>query len=84
MVLVSDQEMSISNFGRLTGLTSKALRIYESEGLLGPTRIDERNGYRWYAADQVDDARLIGLLRGLQMPLDDIRELMRSTARSAA
>ena len=76
MVVVSQKELSISRFGRLTGLTAKALRVYEREGLLSPTRVDPRNGYRWYSTDQLEDARLIGLLRGLEMPLDDIRGLM--------
>jgi DNA-binding transcriptional MerR regulator len=73
---VSQEELSISGFGRVTGLTAKALRVYEREGLLAPTRVDAHNGYRWYSTDQVDDARLIGLLRGLQMPLEEIRALL--------
>jgi len=76
MDAVPHQELTISTFGRLTGLTPKALRIYEREGVLSPTRVDERNGYRWYSTEQVDDARLIGLLRGLEMPLDEIRRLL--------
>jgi DNA-binding transcriptional MerR regulator len=76
MVVVSHEEMSIGRFARLSNLTSKALRIYERDGLLKPTRVDARNGYRWYSTEQLDDARLIGLLRGLEMSLDDIRGLL--------
>ncbi len=76
MVDVSHQELTIGGFGRLAGLTPKALRVYEREGLLSPIRVDANNGYRWYSTAQVEDARLIGLLRGLQMPLDDIRDLL--------
>ena len=77
MTDVSQQEMSIGAFARLTNLTHKALLVYEHEGLLGPARIDPSNGYRWYEADQVEQARLIGLLRGLHMPLEVIAELLR-------
>ena len=77
MTGVSQEEMSIGVFARLTSLTHKALLVYEREGLLGPARIDPNNGYRWYEADQVEQARLIGLLRGLHMPLEVIAELLR-------
>jgi hypothetical protein len=51
MTDVSQQEMSIGAFARLTNLTHEALLVYEREGLLGPARIDPSNGYRWYAAE---------------------------------
>lgn len=76
MVVVPNEEMSIGRFASLSNLTPKALRIYEREGLLMPARVDSHNGYRWYSREQLEPARLIGLLRGLQMPLDDIRRLL--------
>jgi len=76
MDVVSDEQMSISAFSRLTNLTPKALRVYERDELLVPARVDSQNGYRWYSTEQVEHARLIGLLRGVQMPLDDIRRLL--------
>jgi len=47
MDVVSDEEMSISAFSRLTNLTPKALRVYERDELLVPARVDSQNGYRW-------------------------------------
>ena len=76
MVVVSNEEMSIGAFSRLTNLTQKALRVYERDELLSPARVDSHNGYRWYSTEQIHQARLIGLLRGLEMPLDDIRRLL--------
>ena len=76
MVVVSNEELSIGAFSRLTNLTQKALRVYERDELLSPARVDSHNGYRWYSTDQIHQARLIGLLRGLEMPLDDIRRLL--------
>lgn len=76
MVDVSNEELSIGAFSRLTNLTQKALRVYERDELLTPARVDSHNGYRWYSTGQVHQARLIGLLRGLDMPLDEIRRLL--------
>ena len=71
MNLVSNEELSIGAFSRLTNLTQKALRVYERDELLIPARVDSHNGYRWYSTDQVHQGRLIGLLRGLEMPLTE-------------
>jgi hypothetical protein len=45
MDVVSDEEMSISAFSRLTNLTPKALRVYERDELLVPARVDSQNGH---------------------------------------
>ena len=42
--------MSIGDFARASGLTAKALRLYDETGLLEPAEVDEFTGYRWYAA----------------------------------
>jgi DNA-binding transcriptional MerR regulator len=76
MVVVSNTELSIGAFARLTNLTPKALRVYERDDVLTPARVDCHNGYRWYSTEQVTQARLIGLLRGLDMSLEDIRRLL--------
>ncbi|WP_309128163.1 MerR family transcriptional regulator [Microbacterium sp.] len=65
--------MSIGDFARAAGLTPKALRIYDDLSLLRPAEVDERNGYRYYAADQLQAARLIAALRRVGMPLERIR-----------
>ena len=36
MVVVSNEELSIGAFSRLTNLTQKALRVYEHDELLTP------------------------------------------------
>ena len=41
----------------------KALRLYDELGLLPPARVDPDSGYRWYAAGQLDNARLVASLR---------------------
>jgi DNA-binding transcriptional MerR regulator len=56
-----------------SGLTAKALRHYDRIGLLRPVRVDGATGYRLYRSDQVAEARLVGLLRSLDLPLDQVR-----------
>lgn len=66
------QLFTIGEFARLTRLTTKALRVYEENGLLRPVQVDPANGYRLYGAEQVDTARLVGLLRGADVGLAEI------------
>lgn len=54
----------------------KALRHYDRLGVLRPAIVDERSGYRLYAAGQVDEARRIRMLRGLGVPLADVRGIL--------
>jgi serine/threonine protein phosphatase PrpC/DNA-binding transcriptional MerR regulator len=65
--------MTIGEFGRATGLTPKALRLYDELSLLRPAEVDERTGYRYYRAGQLDRARLVARLRLIGMPLERIR-----------
>lgn len=67
---------SIGQFARLTGLTPRALRLYAKEGLLQPEVINPETGYRYYAQAQSLVAERIRLLRSIDMPLEDIREVL--------
>lgn len=71
-------------FGRATGLSTKALRLYDSSGLLSPAEIDAHNGYRYYAPGQVARARRIALLRQAGMPLARIHVLLEADDAEAA
>lgn len=68
--------MSIGEFARRSRLSPKALRLYDELGLLTPARVDEGSGYRYYAASQLDRARLIAALRQLQIPLAEIQVIV--------
>lgn len=59
-----------------------ALRLYDDRGLLRSADVDLANGYRYYSEDQVDAARLIGLLRGTGMSLNEIGEVLTAAGRS--
>ncbi|HEY8597553.1 MAG TPA: MerR family transcriptional regulator [Thermomicrobiales bacterium] len=64
--------LSIGAFARRSWLSPKALRLYDRLGLLTPAYIDRDNGYRGYRESQLATARLIAMLRRLDMPLAQI------------
>ena len=76
--------LTIGDFARATGLTHKALRLYDDLGLLPPAEVDPVSGYRRYAPSQVDGARLVATLRLLGMPLARIRTVLGLTPGAAA
>jgi DNA-binding transcriptional MerR regulator/predicted enzyme related to lactoylglutathione lyase len=73
----SDDLLSIGVFGMLSGLSINALRHYDELGLLHPAVVDPATGYRRYRPEQLRHAKLICALRGVDMPLDDIRVALR-------
>ncbi|MEZ0114198.1 DNA-binding transcriptional MerR regulator [Catenulispora sp. EB89] len=68
--------VSIGEFSRLSRLSAKALRLYDELGLLVPDRVDAETGYRWYAVAQLDQARVVALLRRIGVPLARIRDML--------
>ncbi|CAM5271012.1 hypothetical protein SALBM217S_03968 [Streptomyces griseoloalbus] len=73
---VDEELLSIGAFAARSRLSAKALRLYDRLGLLAPARVDADTGYRYYRADQVERARLVALLRQLDMPLARIAEVV--------
>ncbi|ULR51322.1 MerR family transcriptional regulator [Streptomyces deccanensis] len=71
-----DDLLTIGVFAARARLSAKALRLYDRLELLPPAYVDEVNGYRYYRADQVERARLVALLRQLDMPLARIAEIV--------
>lgn len=74
---------SIGDFSKITGLTVKTLRFYHEQGLLLPSCVDEQTGYRYYDRSKTETARVITLLRGLDLSLDEIREILREAGDDA-
>ncbi|MGW1804288.1 MerR family transcriptional regulator [Streptomyces sp. NPDC002078] len=65
--------LTIGAFARASRLSPKALRLYDELELLRPARVDPDTGYRYYAVEQMRQARLVAWLRRLGMPLAEIR-----------
>ena len=76
--------LTIGAFARRSGLSAKALRRYDDLGLLRPAAVDAASGYRYYAPEQLDRARLIVRLRRLGMALARVGEVCDMTPERAA
>ncbi|WP_030669291.1 MerR family transcriptional regulator [Streptomyces cellulosae] len=72
---MDDGLLTIGAFSKACRLSPKALRLYDELELLRPARVDPDTGYRYYAARQLERARLVAWLRRLGMPLARIREV---------
>ncbi|WP_217240499.1 MerR family transcriptional regulator [Streptomyces sp. AC555_RSS877] len=69
------EPLTIGAFSKACRLSPKALRLYDELELLRPARVDPDTGYRYYAVEQLEQARLVAWLRRLGMPLARIREV---------
>jgi protein phosphatase len=76
--------LTIGAFAKASGLSPKALRLYDDLGLLAPAAVDPRTGYRHYRLDQLDQARLVAWLRRIGMPLARIVTITRLDPQAAA
>jgi DNA-binding transcriptional MerR regulator len=72
-----DTDMTIGQFSMTTGLTPKALRLYDERGILTPAAVDPDSGYRWYSTRQVRHGQLLWALREAGVGLADLGDLDR-------
>jgi len=75
--------LSIGDFSRMTYLSVKSLRRYHDMGLLEPAHIDRYTGYRYYDASQVPLGQAIRRFRDLEMPLEQLKEVLHAPDASA-
>src|ERR1051325_6843011 len=68
--------LKISHFARISHVSVKTLRHYDSVGLLKPTRVDDLTGYRYYSADQLPRLHHILALKDLGFSLEQIGEAL--------
>lgn len=69
--------LPISEFARYTGINRPTLIFYDETGVFSPIKRNEK-GYRLYSPRQIISANMVRVLRTLDIPLDNIRELMKS------
>jgi len=79
----SKELLSIGRFAEASRLSLKALRLYDRTGLLIPHYINPHSGYRFYHLNQLERARLILLLRQINMPLATIKDMLDAQKHSA-
>ena len=71
--------MAIGDFSRATHLNIKTLRHYHRIGLLVPSDVDPTTGHRRYTSDQIPTAQIIRRFRALDMPLEEIGAIVKTT-----
>jgi DNA-binding transcriptional MerR regulator len=74
------KELGPAEFSAATGLSVKALRLYDERGLLVAARVDRTTGYRRYTQDQIATAGRIALLRRASIGLADIERFLAAPA----
>lgn len=72
---VKERMYTVKDLARLTGLTPRTLRYYDSIGLLCPRR-GKDNDYRLYGPGEVDRLQQILLYRDMGLPLEEIKNLL--------
>src|SRR3954464_11504000 len=73
--MTKPETLTIGAFAKASRLSPKALRLYDELDLLRPARVDPDTGYRYYAPEQLEQARLVAWLRRLGMPLARIQSV---------
>ena len=73
---MDDGLLPIGMFSRASLLSIKSLRAYHEAGILVPARVDPATGYRSYTVDQLADAAIVQRLRALDLPLEQVREVL--------
>lgn len=68
--------MKITDAMHRTGLSRKAIYVYEERGLISPAKGSQ--GYRDYSEEDIERLLLIAKLRELDVPLEDIARVLAS------
>lgn len=67
---------SISEAAKAAGMTAETLRHYDRIGLVRPGRVDEWTGYRYYTPRELVRLDTVGMLRRMDMPLSEIKNIL--------
>ena len=70
-----NKTINITQAEKLTGVSKRNIRFYEKEGLLTPERNAE-NSYREYTQEDIRKLKIIKMLRMLDMPIDEVKEVL--------
>jgi DNA-binding transcriptional MerR regulator len=70
--------LSIGKMARLNNVSEQTLRLYDRIGLLKPYSIDDSTRYRYYSINQSAKLDIIQYMKGLGIPLKDIKRQLES------
>ena len=75
--------MTIKDAEKLTGLTAKSIRLYESKGLITVDR-NKENDYRNYTEENINQLKCIKVYRYFDFSIEEIKELLNSNSKDVA
>jgi len=67
--------LKIGELADFSGISTKALRVYEKMELIKPVKVDEETGYRYYSPDQVKDVEALLEWKDMGFSLKEIQIL---------
>ncbi|MBU8785790.1 MULTISPECIES: MerR family transcriptional regulator [Bacillus] len=68
--------LSIGEFSKICGVSTKTLRYYDEIGLIHPDEINPENGYRYYSIGQLKKMLLINRLKSFHFSLEEIKVIL--------
>ena len=68
--------LSIGEFSRVCGVTSRTLRYYDKINLIKPSHIDIASGYRFYDLGQLRQMLFINRLKSYEFSLEEIADFV--------
>jgi MerR family transcriptional regulator, thiopeptide resistance regulator len=81
---MAQEQFSIGSFSLQSGLSVRALRLYDEVGLLKPATVAKHNKYRYYQTEQLHLAQQIKFYRQYELPLDDIKIILENPRQAKA
>lgn len=72
--------LSIGEFSKICGVSTKTLRYYAEVGLIRPDEIHPENGYRYYSIGQLQKLLFIKRLKSYHFSLEEIKAILEGEA----
>ncbi len=71
---------SIGEVSEICDISKKALRFYDKIGIISPTYISEKNGYRYYSKDTLLFVPIIKYFKQMGFKLEEMKEFLDSSS----
>ena len=68
--------LRIGELAKLSGISVKALHVYEKKNIIKPVEVDENTGYRYYSPDQFRLVESLLELQDMGFSLDEISKIL--------
>jgi len=68
--------LSIGEFSKICGVSTKTLRYYDEIGLINPDETNPENGYRYYSISQLKKMLFINRLKSYHFSLEEIKAIL--------